>query len=84
MLTYTSPDHTVFALVNRTANTVAATVQIFCLGQLVDASGIGDDIETALTQATQSLIPSMPSLGAMSIDGYIELAANQLKSLDLN
>lgn len=84
MLTFASSDQTIFALCNRAAGTVATTVQIFQCGQLIDASAIGDDLDTTLSAATRQLIPSMPAIGVMSIDSYLELAATSLRSLQLN
>jgi hypothetical protein len=82
MLTHNSTDQTVFALINRTAGTVAATVQIYYCGQLLDASAIGDDVDTTLSAATRELVPSMSAIGTMSIADYLELTANTLKQLE--
>jgi hypothetical protein len=84
MLTFATPDQIIFAVATRAAGTTAITVQIFWMGQFIDASAIGDDLDTTLSDATRQLIPSMPEIGVMSIDSYLELAANSLKSLELN
>lgn len=84
MLTVTSSDNNVFALINRAAGTVAVTVQIYYLGQLLDASAVGDGLDSTLSAATRQLVPSMPIIGVMSIDSYLDLAAKTLQALELN
>jgi hypothetical protein len=84
MLVYNTPNQSICAISDRAAGTVATTVQIYFLDMFVDATAIGEDIDSTISQAMAELIPTMPAIGMLSIDDYLALGDKHLNALNLN